>query len=627
MKRTLANTPASCQELLDKLEDATEVGFDTESAGPLLRNRKWKDGKTFINVHRSTMIGFSIAFPKPETWPANWLKKNGEPKKGKVLEPHAYYVPLFHNKGNASFAQAKRMLRMLGDIDTVWSHNVKHDFKTLFLENYRTPTNWYDTYLAAWLVRSEATGNGLKDLALHYLNRESPEFDVSFYNKTGAEALEYACHDAVNTLELGQLFRPILEEREMMEHLKVVESPFAVVLSEMEAHGMGVNVKKLRTISRDAHAAMEQAQEAWADLFPDIDIGSSHQLQELFAEGTWEPSGKTPGGAHKCDGDTMKHQLQVCKDGSAGHMAATLRLSYQQASKIATTYTLGFIEELQQFPDKRLHPDYRHLGAKTGRLSSANPNGQNIPVRSEWGKRVKAAFEPAPGFLYLAADYSQIELRVLAHLCGGKLLSAYVNDEDVHQQTADYVGIDRDAGKKLNFSVVYGAGPYLLAKQLGVTMQEASDYQAGLFQLYPEIPKVMSRLVKKADRRGNKPYIKTLTGRRVYVPELLSVDPKARASGVRKCGNAPIQGSAFDIMKIGMVNVRKTMIDDGFLAWNKDIKCVNNLHDEVTYEIRDEDAVIEYCVHNVQKQLETAFKLRVPLVAEPKLGKNWLETK
>jgi len=323
----------------------------------------------------------------------------------------------------------------------------------------------------------------------------------------------------------------------------------------------------------------------------------------------------------------MEAQERLLKPGSDGIKLAQIRLDYQAATKIATTYTLGLIEEAKQFPDRRIHPNYNQGGAGTGRLSSSNPNGQNIPVRSEQGRKVKAAVVPAMGFVFLAADYSQIELRVLAHYCGGKLAEAYLNGEDVHQQTADLVGCSRDDGKTLNFAIVYGAGPWTLAKQLKTDKKNATNMQQAFFRVYPRTPEFMKQLVAIADSRGAHPYVKTLTGRRIYIPQLLESDYGSRQSGIRKAGNAPIQGGAFDIMKIGMVNVRKTLMADDLLIWNHDIRCVNNLHDEVTYEVANEEGFVDRATKLVQTELESAFKLRVPLVAEPKVGNTWAEVK
>lgn len=626
MKTYLANTPATCQRLVDRLASADVISFDTESAGPLLRNRKWKNGKTFINVHRSTMIGFSIAFPPPsiDEVPASWRKKDGTLRAGKVLEPTAYYVPICHNKRNADYADVERILRRALRVETIWCHNSKHDAKVLLQEGYRLPMfGFADTYVASMLEDPRRESHGLKALAFDLLGRESPEFDTGFYNLTGKEALEYACHDAVNALELGAYFEPRLKELGLTEWFFQTESQFPVVLANMELHGMRIDYDALRAVSKECRDLCNDIGQDWKQMFPDVSITSSDQLQELFREGTWEKFKTTPGGAAATDRDSMEYQLRNLDKDSTGYIAAAMRLNYQGAEKIASTYTLKLIEEAKQFPDGRLHPDYNQGGAGTGRLSSSNPNGQNIPVRSAQGKKVKAAFIPRDEYLFVSADYSQIELRVLAHMAGGKLMRAYRAGADVHQQTADELGCTRDQGKTLNFAIVYGAGPWTLAKQLGITQNEARDFQKAFFDTYPQVKKLMDTTVEKAKRRGAEPYIKTLTGRRVYVPELLAVDRKSYSDGVRKCGNAPIQGSAFDIMKIGMVRARYNLMENS--AWNEFVFCVNNLHDEVTYEVHE--SIAEEVAKTIQFELENAYQLRVPLVAEPKIGKNWAETK
>jgi len=646
VKLHLANTDKSCERLLGMLETATTIGFDTESAGPLLRNRAWKEGKSFINEHCSHIIGCSVAFPAPtlDEVPDSWRKKkDGQLKAGRVLEPTAFYVPFRHNKKNATWDSIEDILSGVSGVENVWWHNSKHDYKMLLLMGYPFPLrNSLDSFVASLLADPERKSHGLKALAFNLLGRESPEFDPKFYQLTGKAALEYACHDAINTLELGAILEGKLREQGLWDWFVNTESQFSLVLGEMERWGMALNFDKLRKLAAECEDVMAAQREKWENTVPKlytreegknvrvpIGIGSSAQLQVLFDKGIWKQFKKTPGGMPGTDRDCMEAQERLLPKGSDGIKMAQIRLDYQAATKIATTYTLGLIEEARQFPDLRIHPSYNQGGAGTGRLSSSNPNGQNIPVRSEQGRKVKAAIIPAPGFVFLAADYSQIELRVLAHYCGGKLAEAYMRGEDVHQQTADLVGCSRDDGKTLNFAIVYGAGPWTLAKQLKTDKRRATEMQKKFFSAYPRIPKFMKQLVEIADSRGAHPYVKTLTGRRIYIPALLESDYGRRQSGIRKAGNAPIQGGAFDIMKIGMVNVRNYFLEDSDM-WNRAIRCVNNLHDEVTYEVNVGalgPGELDDIVDVVQRQLESAFKLRVPLVAEPKVGNTWAEVK
>jgi len=629
MKLTLVNTDNAAEKLMAALEGAPVCGFDTESAGPLLRNRKWKGTKTFINVHRSTMIGYSVALP-PAPPPKSWLLKNGELRKGKKLEHRGFYIPLFHNKRNLPFGLSRDILHLIAECPRVWAHNVKHDHKTLLIDGSVTIPNMVDSYLAATIMKGGTDGTGLKELAFDLLGRESPEFNHALYSQTGEDALEYCASDAVNTLEVGELLLAQLEADGMGPYLIETDSPFAQCLAEMEKVGMGIDVGKLQSLSRQSLRQMQKASDDWDVLFPDIEIGSDTQIQALFEEGTWTGGQKTPGGAFKVDRDAVEFQLRNCKKGSAGWWAATHRMDYQSASKIATTYTTGLIEEAAQFPDGRLHGDFRQTGTKTGRLSSANPNLQNVPVRSPIGKRVKEAFVPTPGFVFVDLDYSQVELRVLAHFAGGKLADAYANDEDVHQQTADACAkiapCDRDKGKTINFALQYGASSFRLAKILGCDQETAKRVRVALLNVYPELDALKRKLIRLADARHPRPYTKTIVGRRVYVDDLLSGYDKTRKAGERKVVNSTIQGSAFDIMKIAMVRIRKHFTKAGL--WGTDVYFVNNLHDAVTMEVRDDEELIQRVSSECSRIMQGAYKLRVPLVAEPKVGRNnWLETK
>ena len=634
MKLGLVNTPLAAQKLIAELEDATVCGFDTESAGPLLRNRKWKEGKTFINVHRSTMIGYSVGLP-PAKPPKSWLKKDGSLKKGKTLEPRGYYIPLFHNKRNLGFEDSSAILGALSRVPRIWTHNLKHDSKTMLING--TPVvSWegrlLDSYLAATTMKGGTDGTDLKSLAFELLGRESPKFDPTFYNLTGAQALEYAASDAVNTMEVGELLHAELEALGMGPFFGEVDSPFAVLLGEMETKGLRIHRGRLLALSQKCRERMAAIRSDWARLLqdPDLEIGSDAQLQELFEEGFWPDHGvRTVGGAHSVNREALEKLQAMLPEGSEGRQAVDMRLEYQGVSKIATTYTTGFIEEASQHPDGRLHPDYRQTGTKTGRLSSANPNAQNIPVRSPLGRKVKHAVIPTAGKVFVALDYSQVELRVLAHFAGGKLAEAYANNEDVHQQTADacnkIAACDRDRGKTINFALQYGASAFRLSKILRVDQQTATRVRRELLGLYPELDVLKRKLIKIADARAPRPYTKTIAGRRVFVDDLLSGYKKTREAGERKVVNSTVQGSAFDIMKIAMVNTRDFFVERG--EWLDRVYFVNNLHDEMTLEVDDDPDYIAFVCAEARRVMESAFTLRVPLVAEPKVGATWLACK
>lgn len=594
MKNYLVNTTAKVNKLLNKLVDAEVVGFDTESVGPLLRNRKTR----FINVHKSHLLGFSVAFPDEEV----------------------FYVPVCHAKSNADYSSISHVLRMVADVPTVWAHNWKHDATVLRREGYPVPRGAACSFLAAWLLNKPE--KGLKALALSELERESPEYDASMHNRPANEVLEYVCHDALNTLQLGQKFDAELRSIDLYHLHREVESPFSLLLGEMQTCGLDVDAIKLAALSRRCLRRLEEIKLEWEELFPDVSISSSKQLQELFLEGTWRTKERTAVGQYSTAKDVIEQQLNVCKPGSAGHTAAKLRLEYQQVSKIASTYTVGFIEESRQFPDTRLHPDYNQTGTATGRLSSANPNGQNIPAHGEYAKLVKEAIVPRKGYVYVSADESQVELRVLAHFAGGKLMRAYREGIDVHQQTADALKIDRQLAKTVNFALQYKCGAYKLGKLLGISPKKAEPIAERLLSTYPELDRLRERIVNAADSRPE-PYVKTITGRRRYIPELHSGDPGIRSRGERLAINTVIQGSAADIIKLAMLGIRRELDKQ----WGCDHYFVSQVHDELTLEVRDDAFAIALVKQSLKKHLETAVRLKVPLVAEPVVARNMAECK
>jgi DNA polymerase I len=626
VKQILANTKLKVDKLLNKLDKETGyVGFDTEVSGPLLRD------VDFVDITHSCLLGLSIAFEDEE----------------------CYYLPFRHKGNNISFVQLHQVatrLQQLAVCRKLWAHNAKFDHQVMIREGYPM-VGMLDSMVAAWLGTGKNNGLGLKGLAASLVGRQSPEFDPSIAFKSGAEALDYACQDALNTLQIGLYFLDNLDW-----HWFLHECDFAFLLAKMKLQGIAIDREGLHQIRREAYDELSVISDSWDELCPLISINSSSQLQELFTEGTWVEYGKTKSGKFQTGKEAMVYQLEHA-NGNGAHLAE-LRLAYQEVAKVVSTYTDGLIECSLQYADKKLHPDLHQFGTVTGRLSSSNPNIQNQPARGNWSEKVKACFVPDPGAAFTSADYSQIELRYFANYCGGKLLQSFNEGKDLHQVTGDVLGVDRQLGKTINFGfLLYGGGRGKLSRLLKVSEDTAQGLLERLQEGFPEIELWRSRVVSTVASRGPVPWCKTLAGRVRYIPELnpagfererpeayskaaklmrdkygwMSEEKVKKAIYSRGCRlvvNYLVQGGSRDLLVIGMNAFDKAVVEDVLLRHG--VSVIATVHDEVLTMHPDTDKWGEQVRSVLRRTLEgagEALGLRVPLVAIPKTGKNWFECK
>ena len=601
-------TDAMVPELCQKIRAAKVLGIDTESDGPQLLNKK------MLNVYKSYLVGVSVAVtPSASAEPAP-----------------SYYLPVAHRVGtNLSYTKQLQVREALSETNAIqWAHNWKHDYRVLRQEGWLSspPKRAADSMVAAWLTGEDATHRfGLKHLAKSHLGKDTKSFEEVFAGAgVGAvspeEAAEYAGHDAEWTLGLGEKFLAKLKEQELTKWFWDTEMPFVFVLEEMERRGMLIDPARVGELETILRAKVEAITEEWDFLFPKVSITSGKQLQDFFIPGGhWNPElvGKTEGGDAKMDKEAMETFLANTEPGTLGHEGARLRLEYQASAKYLTTYTHTLVEDASQYPDRRLHPSFHQTGTVTGRLACSQPNLQNIPARSKVGKEIKACFVPAPGNVFVAADYSQIELRVLAHYSGGALAQAYEDGIDLHARNAEAVGCTRDGAKTIIFAKVYGAGVKKIAKQMGVKYGEAKKFIGRLDKEFPEVVEVLDKMVETARIRG---YARTLSHRRRYLPGL-RLEEAERWSAERMAKNTPIQGTASDVMKVAMLKVSARLSDPQFAG----AFIVGQVHDELTVECPM--TIATPVAKMLKEEMERAFPLKVPLLAEPKIGSNWAECK
>lgn len=626
MKLILANTDAKVTKLMKRLDDLGDehIGFDTEVSGPLLR------GRDFTNITHSVLLGLSVAFEDEE----------------------CYYLPVRHKGNNISFEHLHQVCSVLqthARQRRVWAHNAKFDHQVMIREGYPM-VGMLDSMVAAWLATGKNKGIGLKELASRLLGRQSPAYDPSIAFKTGAEVLEYACHDALNTLQIGLSYCP----REYDDRTDTLwffqECDFTYVLAKMKLQGIALDVDGLREIRERGENLLADKKDRWDKLAPFLSITSTKDLQTLFEEGIWREHGRTSTGAFQTGKESMQYQLEHGR--GDGPILAQLRLDHQAINKLVSTYTTGLIEEAEQWADGKLHPDLHHFGTVTGRLSSTYPNIQNQPSHGMWAERVKACFVPDPGMEFTSADYSQVELRYFANYCGGALLQAFVDGKDLHVETGDAMGVGRDAGKTVNFGfLLYGGGARKLAGLLDVPEAEAARLLTRLQARYPEVEVWRNRVVETVRMRSPRPWCKTLAGRIRYIPELNPEqwrldDPEAYeitvaalrkkynitndrriqsaifSRGKRLVVNYLVQGGSRDLLVIGMNGYQKHV--DRFPQECHNFSVVTTVHDEVLTQ-----HPIGYGSEArklLQRSLEgagTYLGLRVPIVAEPATGMTW----
>ncbi|OOZ37541.1 DNA polymerase I, partial [Solemya elarraichensis gill symbiont] len=488
----------------------------------------------------------------------------------------------------------------------------------------------YDTMLESYVFNSTATRHDMDSLAQAYLNLKTIKFEevagkgakqLTFDQVPLEQAAPYAAEDADITLRLHQAIWPKLSaESGPKSVFESIEIPLVPVLSRIECTGVRIDsamlVKQSGELAMRMHKLEEQAYEIAGRSF---NMGSPKQIGQIFFEELELPViSKTPKGAPS----TAESVLQELAE--QGHELPQVILSHRSLAKLRSTYTdklPGMVD-----PDTgRVHTSYHQAVAATGRLSSSDPNLQNIPVRTEEGRRIRQAFVPEDGYRMVAADYSQVELRIMAHLSGDEaLLGAFSDGMDVHRATAaevfgvaseDVTSDQRRSAKAINFGLIYGMSAFGLAKQLGVERSVAQEYVDLYFERYPGVREFMDSIRADAHQKG---YVETVFGRRLYLPEINSRNGMRRAAAERTAINAPMQGTAADIIKLAMLDVDAWIRND-----EPDVRMTMQVHDELVFEVAEDQ--LDPAVEQISRRMSQAAELKVPLVVDVGIGDNWDE--
>jgi DNA polymerase I len=584
---------------LAKLEAAPLISFDTETDS--------------LDYLRAQIVGLSFAVEAGE----------------------AAYVPLGHDyPGAPDQLDRTAVLAAMKDLledetKPKLGHHLKFDCH--ILENYGIAIagQRYDSMLESYVLNSVVTRHDMDSTVQKYLGLKTITYEdvcgkgakqITFNQVDVDRATEYAAEDADVTLQLHQALWPQLEALPQLKSLyESIEQPLVPVLYRMERAGVLVDRELLRKQSGELAIRMLELQgQAHAEAGGVFNVDSPKQLQEiLFVKLGIPVIRKTPTGQPSTAEDVLEELAE-------SHVLPKLILEYRGIAKLKSTYTDKLPEQIDAHTG-RIHTSYHQAVAATGRLSSTDPNLQNIPIRTPEGRRIRQAFVAAPGHSLVAADYSQIELRIMAHLSGDvSLLTAFAEDRDVHQATAAEVfGValqnvsadHRRSAKAINFGLIYGMSAFGLAKQLGIGRGEAQKYVDLYFERYPGVRRYMDETKQKAREAG---FVETLFGRRLYLPEIQSRNQALRQYAERSAINAPMQGTAADIIKRAMIDV------DAWLRASKaKARLIMQVHDELVLEVAD-DAVTTL-VQQIRDRMAHAAELKVPLKVDVGIGPNWDE--
>jgi DNA polymerase I len=590
---------ATLERWLQRIEAAALSALDTET--------------TSLDYMQAELVGLSLA----------------------VTPGEACYIPVAHRYPGAPdqldrdhvLARLKPWLE--DDSAAKVGHHLKYDAHVLAHYGIELRGQRFDTMLESYVLNSVATRHDMDSVAARYLGVQTISYEsiagkgakqIGFDQVALEEAAPYAAEDADVTLQLHAALWPKLEaEGRLAEVYREIEQPLVPVLTRMEHLGVLVDRKRLQKHSHELALSMAEVQkQAWDAAGGEFNLGSPKQLQEILFERQGLPVlRKTPKGQPSTAEDVLSELAEA-------YELPRLIMEYRGLSKLKSTYT-DRLPEMINPGTGRIHTSYHQAVTATGRLSSSDPNLQNIPIRTREGRRIRQAFVAPEGMRLIAADYSQIELRIMAHLSGDEaLLTAFAEDRDIHQATAaevfdvaldEVTAEQRRSAKAINFGLIYGMSAFGLARQLGITRGEAQHYVDTYFERYPGVARYMDDTRRQAREAG---YVETVFGRRLYLPEINARDAQRRQYAERSAINAPMQGTAADIIKRAMIQV-----DQWLQRERGGGRLIMQVHDELVLEAPADQA--GEIARALAGRMQAAAELAVPLKVEARHGANWDE--
>lgn len=588
---TLVDDEEGLNQLLEKLRSASEIAFDLEA--------------THLRPLQAYPVGVGFCIEPKVAFYVPFIGALGEKRVIEALKP------LFENPSFKFFA-----------------HNAKYDCHVLANVGISVATVSFDTILASYLLNSGTRRHSLDNLSLHYFGKvKTPIKDLIGSGKKEitmdkvpiAKVSDYCCEDVDYTFRLKQIFAPELKKRGLESLLYDLELPLGKVLLHMERVGMFLETGKLEALSKEVNQELSELETSIYSLAgEEFNINSPKQLGViLFEKMGIKPLKKTATGP-----STRAEVLEVLAESEP---IAQKLLDYRSLEKLRSTYIETLPLEID--PDThRIHPTFNQFIAATGRLACQDPNLQNIPVRTATGRRIREAFRPEKeGNWFLAADYSQIELRLLAHLSEDPdLIHAFKHGEDIHAFTASQIfdvplsqvsPSQRYQAKAINFGIIYGQQAYGLSQEIGIDMKKAAAFIEAYFKRYPRVSSFIAECIEQARSTGRS---STMTGREREIPEIHSNNAILRNAAERLAVNTPLQGSAADLIKLAMLKIEARLEKE-----KRTSRMVLQIHDELIFEVPQEE--LESVKKIVKEEMEQVFALKVPLVVDLVVGKNWAE--
>jgi DNA polymerase-1 len=606
----IVDDPEELPALVERLRAAPLVGIDVQA--------------TPGEPHDAGIIGISLASSSEDVW---YLPFGHRPPAGE-LAPSDVTVQNLKPLTDLSSAP---LYSLLTDPQVPKAgHDIKRDWQILRTAGVELAGVAYDSMLASFVLDPGRRSHTIDTLCLEHLGRTMQSYqevagkgksEIPFAEVPVPQAANYCGADGGTVLALHRFFAPMLQETSLEALLRDIELPLLEVLVDMEWTGITVDRALFRRLSNELGGDLHRLeQEITRVAGMEVNLNSPRQLATVLFEKLQLPVVKKTKTGPSTDADVLEQLAAM------GHELPRLILEYRELQKLKNTYVDTLPERINS-KTGRIHTSYNQAGAATGRLSSAEPNLQNIPVRTARGEAIRAGFVPREGWVFLVADYSQIELRIMAHLSEDPaFIEAFRQGGDIHRQTAALIfnvpanqvtGEMRARAKTINFATIYGQGAFALSRQLGISLEDAREFIARYFVRFSGVRAFLDRQIDLARRQG---YVETLFKRRRYIPELKERNFGLRAYGERNAQNSPLQGSAADLIKLAMVRIHHAIREQGLAG-----RMLLQVHDELVFEVPP--AEVEAMSRLVRHHMENVVALQVPLVVDIGIGPNWLEAK
>jgi DNA polymerase I len=601
--------PEAIPALVERLRRAPLVGLDTETDS--------------LEPHDAELVGLSLAASPTEVW---YLPFGHRPRGGELAAP----TPVRNLPPINDFALAPLVALLQDPAVPKAGHNVKYDWQVLRRAGVELAGLAFDSMLASFVLDPGRRSHAIDTLCLEHFGRTMQTYadltgkgkaQIAFAEVAITAAASYCGADSGAVLALHEFFAPAIAEMAMEPLLRDIELPLVRVLTDMEWEGISIDPAVFARLNAELSGDLRRLESEIAAVAGEsLNLNSPRQLATiLFDKQQLQVLKRTKSGP-STDADVLEQLAAM------GHQLPRLILDYRELQKLKSTYVDTLPTRVNRHTG-RIHTSFNQTGAASGRLSSVEPNLQNIPIRSARGEAIRRGFVPRAGWQFLVADYSQIELRLMAHLSGDSgFIDAFRQGGDIHRQTAalifnvplaEVTPDMRARAKTINFATIYGQGPFALSRQLGISQEDAKSFIARYFERFSGVRQFLDRMVQLAREQG---YVETIFKRRRYVPEVKDRNFNMRAYGERAAQNSPLQGSAADLIKLAMIRIHAAIAERELRS-----RMLLQVHDELIFEAPPDE--LEAMQSLVREHMENVVELRVPLVVDIGIGPNWLDAK